>query len=168
MMLNAAALVEECRRQRESLLAAFPELADDETALADTLEGITSITDTIAGYIRSALDDDALADALATRIKDMGERKGRLSARAERRRAIALSLMRAADIKRVERDDFTVGVGWAQRAVVVTDETLLTDDYVRTTREPNKVAIKNAIGAGKTVPGAMLNNGHPTLSVRTK
>lgn len=168
--LNHASLAEEYKRHRESLLADFPELADDPVTLADTLDGITSVSDEVAKYIRHALEDNAMAAALTTRIEDMGERRQRLEARAAKRRAIALALMNAADMPRLEQPDFTASARHGSPKVTVTDETRLPDRFVRvvTTKSPDKIAIRDALAKGLDVPGAVLGNGAPTLSVRTK
>ncbi len=50
------------RYLRERLEAAFPD-ADDET-LMDTLEGMTSLTDSLAELLRSSQEDQSLASAL--------------------------------------------------------------------------------------------------------
>lgn len=168
--MNHIALVEEHRRLRESLLAEFPELAEDQVALADTLEGLTSVTDEVARYIRAAMEDDALSAALTARVEDMQARKSRLEARAAKRRAIALALMNAAELPKLEQPDFTASARMSVPKVVVTEESALPDRFVRVTtvRAPDKVGIRDALLAGLSVPGAMLGNGHPSLSVRTK
>lgn len=72
---------------RERLREGFPD-ADDET-LADTLEGLTDLTDQLAEVIRSALEDEAFCAALKVRMGEMRERAGRLSLRAEKKRQLA-------------------------------------------------------------------------------
>lgn len=167
-MLNFAALKEEYNRQRANLLESFPELADDPVALTDTLDGLTSLSDTLADFIRAAMDDDALAEALSSRMKDMAERKSRLQARADKRRAIALALMSAVEMPRVEMPEFTASPRMSPPKVVVTEEALLPDAFVRVTKAPDKVALREALARGENIPGAMLGNGHLSLSVRTK
>lgn len=167
-MMNLTAIAEDYKRQKAGLLEAFPELADDNIALADTLDGLNDLTDVVARFIREALEDEALAEALNSRIGDMTERRRRLSDRAAKRKAIALSLMNSVEMPRVEQPEFTASASYSRRAVVVTDENALPDQYVRITRAPDKKALHEALASGNTIPGASLGNGHPTLLVRTK
>lgn len=167
-MMNFTALAEEYRRHRESLLTEYPELAEDKETLIDTLDGLTSLTDVVSRFIRDALDDESLAEALSLRLKEMGERRSRIQARADKRRAIALSLMNAVEMPKVEAPEFTASVGIAQPKVVITDESLLPDAYVRITRAPDKLALRDRLMEGSEIPGACLGNGHATLRVRTK
>ena len=76
---------------RNQLLAEFPDL-DDET-LHDTLEGITDLKQMLAEVVRSALDDEALAGGLSTRLSDMKARLDRLEERAKRKRQLVLRAM---------------------------------------------------------------------------
>lgn len=167
-MMNLTALAEDYRRQRESLLTEFPELAEDKVALTDTLDGLTNLTDVVARFIRDALDDDALAEAVNARIKDMTTRRQRLSERADKRRAIALSIMNAAELPRVVQPDFTASAGYSRKAVNVSDVEALPAEFVKVTKAPDKKALYEAMTGGASIPGAMFGNSHPTLIVRTK
>ena len=44
-------------------------------------------------------------------------------------------------------------------SVEITDEATIPDEYIKVIKEPMKTAIKEAIKAGKTVPGAALTKG---------
>ncbi len=93
---------------RARLLAELPDL--DEDTLADTLEGITDLREMLAELVRSALEDEALAGALSTRLSDMKARLERLEARAKRKRQLALEAMTEAEIKKIEEADFTASL----------------------------------------------------------
>lgn len=168
MVPNLAALTAQYRQWRDDLLAEFPELADDDETLADTLEGQTDLPTVIARFIRDARRDEALADGLATLIKDEQERKSRLGARADKRRRIALSLMQAVEMGKLEQPDFTASVRRVPPGVVITDEAVLPDSYVKTVRQPDKTALREALGRGEEVPGATLGNGSETLTIRSR
>ena len=73
------------------LLAEIPGI--DEETLADTLEGITDLREMLAAIIRSALDDEALAAGLSTRLFEMKARIERFETGAKRKRELALRAM---------------------------------------------------------------------------
>jgi hypothetical protein len=166
-MTNWIAVSEEYRRLRDGLLADFPELIDDDETLADTLEGLAQLPDVVAGYVRSALNDETLANALAERIKEMTERKSRLTARSGKRRAIAAALMNSVACKKIEQPDFTASLRFVPPKVIVPDVDTLPDRFCRITRAPDKRAISDAMQRGETVQGAVLGNGSITLAIRT-
>ncbi|WP_336800344.1 siphovirus Gp157 family protein [Kaistia sp. MMO-174] len=163
-----ASLIAEYQRVREMLLASFPELADDEQALADTLEGETSLIDAAASLIRSALDDEAFEEACAKLAAEKRDRATRFGQRAMKQREAALALLQAADIPKLEQADFTASVGKSRSKVIIADEGALPEDFIRVARSPDKTAIGDALKDGKTVPGALLSNPEPTLTVRTR
>ena len=167
-MMNFTALVEQYRRLRESLIVEFPELVEDNETLADTLEGETELPDVISRFIRDARHDEAMAIALGGIIKEEQERKARLGARADKRRAIALALMSSAQMRNLVQPDFSASIRFVPPKVEITDDTKLPDQFVRITRTPDKIAIREALGKGEQVPGAGLGNGSETLSIRTR
>lgn len=161
-------LAEEYRRQRDGLLAAYPELIEDEAALTDTLDGITDAGDFIARFARFAREDEAMAKALGSMQSDMAERKSRLEARAEKRRSVALALMSAIGERKIVRPDLTITVQPGRPAVRITDETQLPDAFFRIAKAPDKTAIRESIERGEPVSGAVLSNREETLTIRSK
>lgn len=63
---------------------------------------------------------------------------------------------------------FTLSIVIGSKRVEITDQAKLPDDYVRvkTTTEPDKVAIKAAIDAGIEVEGAIIVIGEPSLRIK--
>lgn len=59
-------------RNNTRAAAEIPEI--DPESLADTLEGLTDLREMLAEVICSALDDEALAAGLSTRLSDMKDR----------------------------------------------------------------------------------------------
>src|SRR5215213_547527 len=112
---------------RRRLIEADPEI--DERTLADTLEGATNFKDAIACIIRSALNDESLADALAVRLAQMRERLDRIETTADRKRQVALAAMEQADIDKLLEPDFTVSVRTAPPAVVITNEHTIPEEF---------------------------------------
>lgn len=160
--------VEEYRRARQALLDEYPELAGDEPALLDTLEGMTDAADVVALHIRLARDDEAMAHGLDNIIKGLAERLQRYIARASRNRGVALSVMQETGLRKVTMPDFTASVRPTPPKVVVTDVDKIPDSLFRVSRSPDLRAIKEAIESGETVSGAEISNGGESLSIRVK
>ncbi len=164
--LTPFGLAEEYRRIRETLLAQYPELADDAEALADTLDGLTSAHDVIARLIRHSLEDMASSGALRDLEKQYSDRRERLVRRAMARKEAAFKLMSAIGERSIKRPEFSLSIAPGRAKVIVTDRTLLPEDYFRIKREPNLEAIREAIDGGEVVPGATLSNREENLTVR--
>src|SRR5215213_3911323 len=112
---------------RRRLIEADPEI--DERTLADTLEGATNLKEAIGCVIRSALNDESLAEALAVRLAQMRERLDRIETTADRKRQVALAAMEQADIDKLLEPDFTVSVRTAPPAVVITNEQTIPEEF---------------------------------------
>jgi hypothetical protein len=155
------------RNIREHLLADFPDL-DDET-LHDTLEGITDLKQILAEVVRSALDDEALAGGLSTRLSDMKARLDRFEERAKRKRQLVLRAMTEAEIPKIMEADFTVSVRSGAPALDVVAEDRIPAAYWKP--QPPKLdkqGILAALKSGAEVEGASLVPPQKQLSVRTK
>jgi hypothetical protein len=152
---------------RRRLLEADPEI--DERTLFDTLEGATNLNEAIAGVIRSALDDESLANGLKMRMEAMKERLERIEATASRKRELALAAMEEADIEKILEPDFTISIRAAPPSVVITNESDIPEEFWHP--QPPKLdkrRILEALKTGLAVMGAELANTKITLAVRTK
>ena len=154
---------------KDRLLVAHPELADDQRALMDTLEGESPLPDALAAIIRSAFEDEMMETGVSVMIKDMQERKARFQARIATKRRLVCEAMQGVGLTSLVMPDFTASVRNSQPSVTgEADPALLPDHLVRIKREPNRTAIKDALKAGAVIEGYALSNGAPTLTVRTK
>jgi hypothetical protein len=153
------------RIMRDKLLEQMPELADDEDCLRDTLEGATTIQDQLAALVRSAVQDEALAEGLKEYQVKLTNRKVALLDRARRKRAIALHYMADLGMKSIVGPDLTISRRPVPPSVVIVDETALPKELMRVKYEPDKTAIKAALKTG-TVAGAILSHGSETLQVK--
>ena len=152
---------------REKLREEFPD-ADDET-LADTLEGLTNLTDLLAEVIRSALEDEAFCEALKGRISKMRERAARLAARAEKKRLLVGETMAQGDLRRLTLPDLTISLRPGPAPLMVTEEKAIPEAFWKA--QPPKLdrqGLSQALKAGENIPGALLGNPRSCLSVRTK
>lgn len=126
---------------KDQILAVYPQLAEDETALLDTLDGLDTLNEQIAAILRHAIEREAHGKALAELIETMTARKRRLEDGAKSLRAAALHAMQEAGIKKIAAPDMTIGVSPGKPKLVITDETAVPDFLCRLKREPDRKAI---------------------------
>ena len=123
----------------------------------------------LAEVIRSALDDQALAAGLSTRLSDMKARIERFETSARRKREVALKAMSEAEIPKLVVADFTASVRHGVPTVEVVDETMIPAAYWKP--QPSKLdrqGLLAALKAGTAIEGAVLAPPRFQLSVRTK
>ena len=152
---------------RRRLLLDEPDL--DERTLADTLEGLTDLHEILAVVIREALFDEALCSGLKQRIDQMEDRQRRLDNRAAKRRQLVREVMVENDIKKLADPEFTVSIRAGTASVVVIDELAIPSKFWEP-REPrlDKQSVWNALKQGDQIPGVLLSNPEPVMSVRTR
>ncbi len=141
----------------------------DERTLADTVEGLTELPDILVAILRAALEDEALAAGLKSRIGEMQERLARLEDRASKRRAVARDVMVEADIKKLTAPDLTASIRPGTPALMVVDESLIPSIFW----EPANPKLKrqelvSELRQGSVIAGATLTDPTPVLSVRTR
>ena len=152
---------------RSRLLAEIPDI--DEETLADTLEGITDLREMLAEVIRSALEDEALASGLSTRLNDMKARLERLETRAGRKRQLALRAMSEADIQKLAESDFTASLKQGAPTLDVVDEVKVPAAYWKP--QPSKLdrqGLLSALKAGVAIEGVAIAPTQTQLSVRAR
>ncbi len=155
------------RYLRERLEAAFPD-ADEET-LMDTLEGMTSLTDSLAELLRSSQEDQSLASALRSRMADMQERYSRFEERARKKRELVCTVMEEAELKKLTEPDFTVSLRPSRAPLMIIDEKAIPGDFWKPQpAKLDRMGLISALGAGRDIAGAVLGNPPMTISVRTK
>ncbi len=167
--MSHSILTQLCHRQylRERLEAAFPD-ADEET-LMDTLEGITSLTDSLAELLRSSQEDQSLASALRSRMSDMQERCGRFEDRARKKRELVCTVMEEAELKKLMEPDFTVSLRPARAPLMIIDEAAIPGDYWKPQpAKLDRMGLISALSNGRDIAGAVLGNPPMTIAVRTK
>lgn len=167
MNAPVAILAADWRNTIKSLREQFPD-ADDQT-LFDTADGECEAADVVAAFVRSALEDGAMAEAVENLEQDYRNRKNYLYERALRKRQAALRLLENMGEKTLRRPEFTLSVSHRKGKVEVYDQSAVPAIYFkqRTVWELDKEALADAVERGQ-VPGARLTNGSSVLSVRTK
>lgn len=167
MNAPVALLASDWRSTIKSLREQFPD-ADDQT-LFDTADGECDAADVVAAFVRSALEDGAMAEAVENLEQDYRNRKNYLYERAQRKRQAALRLLEDMGEKTLRRPEFTLSVSHRKGTPEVYDEEALPQSLFKykTVRSVDREKLAEAVAAGD-VPGVRVGNGSSVLSVRMK
>jgi GTP1/Obg family GTP-binding protein len=166
--MNIATSIVEIERQYTTLLAEFPELADDEELRADVLEGETDLHSVLGRLVNGVEWAKCIVEAIEARRKELAERVDRYERRTKAYRAMIERVMTVTDTAKVVLPEATLSIRDAAPKLQEIDAGQTPEFYMRVKREPNKAAISEAIKAGDTVPGWTLSNGGKTLTIRSK
>ena len=141
---------------------------DDEPGFLDTLDGATDAVDIADFLIDGILSDEALTEAIKVQEAALKSRRERIETRAKAKRRVAVELLEAAGLKKMERPRATISRLAGRVGVSITDEASIPSQLcvTKTITSPDKAAIKAQLEAGETVPGAALVRGPDSLSVR--
>ena len=155
---------------RDRLLSEDETIGEDDRLFSDLLDGEDSdnALDILRRVISASIDADNLAKAAKMRKDEIAEREARFRKRRDGLRNMAFRALDCLRPLKLETAEFTASIRNGQPVVVVTDETLLPEAFVRVKREPDKVLIGAALKAGNTVDGAELSNSAPNISIRTR
>jgi len=121
-------------------------------------------TETDVVVVLDRLAEQSIADRLLAEMA-MG-RARRLEERGDVARDLIRRMLEALEIDKLERPTWTATVAEGPKAVIVEDENLVPQEFLRSSIDKN--AIKRALKAGEDVPGAVLTNGMPVLRLLTR
>ncbi|WP_245319174.1 siphovirus Gp157 family protein [Consotaella salsifontis] len=153
-------------REFADLLAAYPELVEDETLRADTIEGETDAHRVLSKIVAIERDANSMMAAVGERVKDLQVRKARYERRKDAMRALLFRLMKAGALSKVNLAEATLSIGKGRASVEIVDETKVPKRFMKVTTTPDKTAIKSALDAGEKVRGAKMSEPGEVLSVR--
>lgn len=157
------------KSQIASLLLHFPDLQDDEEALALSLDSETDATALLSQIVAKWQQAKANSVGLANWISDLRARMDRMDRRMEAQRKLMLKIMEIADIRKLELPIATLGISMGPRKVVIVDEKNIPLTFCRIPPpEPDKVKIKDTLKSGVDVPGCSLSNGDEFLRISVK
>ena len=152
----------------DAMLAAYPELMDDDDLRAGSLEGETNLVSLLSRMVQLRNEREALAEGLNLYITKLTERRDRFARGADGLKSLMLKLMATADLPKIELPEATLNVGKGRVSVSITDIEALPQGTFKLVRQPDKVALKRELEAGGYVPGAALVTGENTLTVRVR
>ncbi|MDP3869138.1 siphovirus Gp157 family protein [Phenylobacterium sp.] len=181
--LKEAAAVKSLRASLEAAGA-----GDDEEFLMDAIEGETSLFEIIDKLLLRRTESLGLAVGLSGVIDDLGARKRRFEAAAERDKTLVEQALAVAELDALVRPSATLSMTRRAPSVVITEESAIPSKYWKTPPPTlDKAALSQAVKAHKAalaiedpeereealaaapeVPGATLNNAAPSLTIRTK
>ena len=152
----------------DDMLAAYPDLLEDETLRADMLEAETDLPALASKIVRVRGERLAYAEGLNLHIKELTERRDRFARGADGLKGLLLRLMATAQLPKLSLPEATVSITPGRSTVSIEDVEQLPQGTFTLVRQPDKAAIKAMIDAGDDVPGAAIVKGENTLTVRTK
>ena len=124
----------------------------------NSVESETDALEVLDAFVEAIIADEALANKAKERAK-------RLEARADKHRATVLAILQEKlQVSSIERPLFTASISH-RTGVEITDEGSVPLEFQRIA--PDKVAIAAALRKGEDVPGAVLGNAAPILTLRT-
>lgn len=156
------------KQQIENLKVSFPDLLDEDDTWQLALESETDIKEYLRTVERKREDAAALEQALSLTIDALRQRKARFERREQAMRALMFSAMQWAELTRIETPEATLSIRNGTPKVLITDEGLIPDEFMRIKKEPDKILLKEALSNFEEVPGATLSNSEQVLSVRVK
>ena len=166
--MNIYADIQALKSTMDALFLEFPELSEDEQFRADVLEGETNIQDVLTRLVNVSREAETMAEAVKARKMEIGERQSRFERKAEAARKLILSVMEKAELPKAQLTEATLSMRHLPPAPIVQDADALPDNCVKIERKPDMRAIKAAIEGGAQVPGIVMSNGRPSLTIRTK
>lgn len=171
-----AAVEHTVRRNTEAakrLVASLRETgdADDAELVADMIEGETGLSEALESALSEIDEGDILIIGLKAKEQAFETRRRAIEARNDRIRALIEQAMLATDQPTMRLTTATLSLRKIAPALVVTNEADIPARFWIEQERPapklDKKALADAVKAGE-IPGATLDNGGVTLSVRRK
>ena len=161
----------EIAEQYRADLDALSALDLDEATVRDTLEGMQGeLDDKLRAVIAYSLEVSIMAAGAAEATKRMQDRAASLERRAEWLQQYALTHMHGTGRLELATPEWCAKVAKRPPSVVIDDAGSIPDEYMRQpptpAKQPDKAAIKEAIKAGQSVPGAHLDTTGVRLSIK--
>jgi hypothetical protein len=152
----------------DAVFLQFPDLAEDEELRAYVIEHGTDFKRAIQACMNRIREARINGIGIKAIIEELGTRWTREQRAEDAMRSLIQKIMEHAGASKFMLPEATLSIGKAPRSVIITDESKLPPEFVRTKTEPDKAKIKSALLDGEVIEGAELSNGGQTLVVRTK
>lgn len=146
--------------------------AGDAEIVETAIEGETNLIEAIAAVIDQIDEEEIVIAGGEAKIADIQARVSAKKHRVEMLRASIERAMMIAERENVNLPTATVFVSKRQPGLVVENEADIPSEFFKVPEAPppklDKKALAAAIKEGRTVPGAHLDNGTVSLSIRRK
>ena len=158
--LSLYAIAAEFRNMVERLT----DCQDDAAAIADTIEAESYPLEIKAQNVAYAIRNlEASAAAIKEAEAQMAERRKRIEKRAEQVKEYLKTAMEVAGVTKIDCPHFALSIAKNPPSVDIYEPSMIPLIYMRQPEPPppaiDKTAIKEALKAGKDVPGALLAQG---------
>lgn len=141
-------------------------VGDDADTIRDTIEGEVEIEAVAGALIKAYGETKAQAAGLAAYAKEIAEKQREFEDRAQHYRDLIFEALTAAEQQQVRTLFGTASISAGRDRTVVHDESILPAWMFRS--EPDLAQVKAALTAGEVVPGAAIEKGPPSLTIRVK
>lgn len=163
------------RRQTEAARSLLKDLRadgeDDAELMADAVEGETNLLEAIGEAIDANDEDEALVIGLKAKEEAFASRRNAIAKRIERRTALIERAMLETEQTTLRLPTATLTLAKRAPGVVIASEADIPARFWIEQERPapklDKKALKEAL-ATETIPGASLDNGSVSLTVRKK
>lgn len=151
---------------RQGLLAFNPQLADDESAVAELMRTETADVDAImAALIRASIEAEMMASAVRQRREELAGRQNRWEKLRDSTRVTATAIHEILGWPTIREPDFTASKGTSAGGVRITNADIVPDEFCKIERIPRKIEIGVALDAGREVAGAEKSNSSVYLRI---
>lgn len=138
----------------------------DPDLIHDCLDGETDIYLIMDWLIGKLGDEESMEEAIALRVKALGERKTACQGRQARLRGALHACLTATGERSLRRPEATLTIRPVKPSISDVDESVLPERFFKVTKAVSKSLINDALAAGELVPGVVMGNGSESLSVR--
>lgn len=137
--------------------------------IADTLEAIEGeLTDKIEQLLAICKNETGYAERLKEEAKVLNERATVINNKVEHINSYIASSLEIMGMKKIRAGIHQVTIRAPSESVEITDAGALPPEYVEyeTVIKADKLSIKHQLKAGKSIPGANIKIGKPTLIIK--
>lgn len=163
----AHALVVETSNARNLLADMRDLLGDDADLIATTVEGETELTEVASKALGRILELNGMMDGIAGMMASLKDRGERLEQQRDNLRTLLGVAMETGCIKKLETPLATASLRAVPPKAEIIDEAAIPARFWKP-QEPklDRKAVLDALKAKEPVPGASLNNGGMTVSIK--